>query len=224
MANILVLAFAAAIYPTLLAIVLVALRRPRPARLLAAYLAGGMIVGLACGCIIVFALKGSGVTTEDRTVSPAIDIAVGVLAIALAVTLARGLDPRPARLKRRKQEARAEGKESWTTRAVSRDSLKLAFVLGVVLDLPSLWYLIALKDIADSGSSPGVQVLMIVIFNLIMFLLVEVPLVAYVVAPERAQETVGRLNDWLHDHARPLTEGIAGTVGAYLVVKGIVAL
>lgn len=226
MGNILVLALAAAVYPTLVAIVLVALSRPQPARLLGAYLAGGYIAGIGIGCLIVFGLGGAGVTmANSRTVSPWVDIAVGLLAIAVALTLASGRDPRPARLRRRAAEPRAPSRtRSWTTRAVSHDSTRVAFGLGIVLDLPSVWYLIALKDIATSGDSPARQFAQILVFNVIMFLLIEVPYVAYLIDPERAQTMVVRFNRWLRRNARRITEVVAGGIGTYLVVKGVEAL
>jgi len=223
--NILVLALAAAVYPTLVAIVLVALSRPQPARLLGAYLAGGYIAGIGVGCIIVFWLGGAGVTaTNSKNVSPWVDIAVGLLAIAVALTLASGRDPRPARLRRTAAHPGGSKKKSWTTRAVSRDSTRTAFALGIVLDLPSLWYLIALKDIATSGDSAAVQFIQILIFNVIMFVLIEVPFVAYLLDPERAQAMVERFNRWLRRNARRITEIVAGGMGTYLVVKGVEAL
>jgi hypothetical protein len=225
MADILVLALAAAVYPTLLAIVLVVLSRPQPARLLAAYLAGGYIAGIGIGCLIVFGLKDAGATSANvRRVSPWVDIVVGLLAIALALTLATGHDPRPDRLRRRAANPGGRKKEPWTKRAVSHDSIRMAFVLGIVLDLPSLWYLIALKDIATSGDSALAQFAQIVIFNVIMFVLVEVPLVAYLIDPVRAQAMVGRFNRWLRRNARRITESVAGGMGTYLVVRGVVAL
>jgi Sap, sulfolipid-1-addressing protein len=227
MGNLLVLALAAAVYPTLLALVLVVLTRPHPARLLAAYLAGGFIIGIGSGCIVVFALKGAGIgDMSANSVSPAVDISAGAVSIALALLLATGRDPRPERLKARRaaKKKAAPQHDSWTKRAVSHDSLKLAFALGLVLDLPSVWYLVALKDIARDQDSATAQVLSIVAFNVIMFALAEVPLIAYLIDPDHAQATVNRFNAWLHSHARKLTEALAGGVGAYLVVKGVVAL
>jgi threonine/homoserine/homoserine lactone efflux protein len=225
-ANILLLALAAAVYPTLLAIVLVVLTRPRPARLLGAYLLGGYIAGLGVGCILVFGLDGTGFDTSSstKTVSPVIDIVVGALAIALALALASGRDLRPARLKRKAAEPARPKRDSWTKRAASRGSPRTAFVLGIVLDLPSVWYLIALKDIASSDYGVGEQFLLILGFNVIMFTLVEVPLIAYAFDAERAQGMVERFNAWLRAHAHRIAETVAGGIGAYLVVKGVVAI
>jgi hypothetical protein len=59
MGNIILLALAAAVYPALLAAVIVLLARDKPARLLAAFLAGGMLMSITAGLIIVFALDGA---------------------------------------------------------------------------------------------------------------------------------------------------------------------
>jgi hypothetical protein len=223
MASVVLLALAAAFYPTLLAIVLVVLGRPRPARLLVAYLIGGLIVSIAAGCVVVFALKGAGVGSgSKKTLSPAVDIAAGAVSLLLALLLVSGRDPRPDRLK--KSRDAEPGHDSWTRRAVGRDSLKMAFVLGLVLDLPSVWYLVALKDIAVDHHSAAVRLGAILVFNVIMFALVEIPLIAYLLYPERARAAVGRLNAWLHGHVRQIAEALAGGIGAYLVVKGVAAL
>ena len=115
-------------------------------------------------------------------------------------------------------------KPSWTQRAVSHDSARVAFALGIVLDLPSLWYLLALKDLAVSGHSSAAKLLMIVVFNVIMFLLVEIPLAAYLIDAERAQRNVSRFNAWLHGNARRIAEVLLATTGSYLVVRGVVDL
>src|SRR3954466_7379001 len=69
--NILLLALAAAFYPTLLAVVIVVLGRPRPAPLLAAYLAGGMLVSVGIGLACVFLLEGVGAGEGGRGTNPA---------------------------------------------------------------------------------------------------------------------------------------------------------
>ena len=225
MAEIFLLAVAAAFYPTLLAIVILILSRPRPVRLLAAYLAGGMLVSIGIGCVIVFVLEGVG-PPGKRTVDPTVDIVVGTASILVAWMLRTGRDLGPARLKERRERARVAGKrrDPWTTRALSHDSVAVAFALGIVLDLPSIWYLVALKDISEANNPAAVDVLLIVAFNLIMFVLIEVPLVAYLVAPERAAAAVRGFNAWLHANARQIGVIIAGGVGLYLVIRGVVAL
>jgi hypothetical protein len=215
MGDVFLLAVAAAFYPTLLAIVIVILQRPRPVRLLVAYLVGGMIVGIGAGCVILFVLGGA-VDASGRQTSPIVDLVAGLLSLTVAALLAAGVRPR-------RRRARKQG-TPWTRRAMQRDSVALAFVLGLVLDLPSIWYLVALKDIAEGDYGTGVDLLLIVSFNLIMFALIEVPLAGYLLAPETSRKAVGDFNVWLKAHSRQIVEALAGGVGAYLSIRGLVGL
>jgi hypothetical protein len=62
-----------------------------------------------------------------------------------------------------------------------------------------------------------------VLFNLIMFVLLEVPLVGYVVQPERTEVLVGRLAAWLNTNGLKVMGYLAGAVGVGLVVQGAAA-
>jgi hypothetical protein len=54
----------------------------------------------------------------------------------------------------------------------------MAFVAGPVLNLPGIWYLDALTGIAKSKASNASALAQMLLFNVIMFALVEVPIVA----------------------------------------------
>ena len=58
-AEIFLLAVYAALYPTLLAAVVILLAQSHPRRLLTVYLLGGMTVSIVAGLVIVFALSDS---------------------------------------------------------------------------------------------------------------------------------------------------------------------
>jgi hypothetical protein len=230
MGKLLLLAIAAAVYPTLLAMVILVLGRPRPVHLLAAFLAGAIVVSLAVGLAILFVLKDSGAvdTSSHRSVSPAVDVAVGLISLAVAVGLATGRDKPFTERRRARKEAKAdpsaEPRDAWTTRLMSRDSLLIAFALGIVLDLPSVFYLDALKEIAKASHPTSVDVLLVVLFNVVMFAALEVPLVAYILEPERSAAAVERVSAWLSGHMRQIGVGIAGALGLYLFVSGLVDL
>ena len=57
------------------------------------------------------------------------------------------------------------------------------FLAALVINVPGAAYLIALKDIAAGGYGTAVQVVLVLGFNLVMFVLAEVPLVGLWVAP-----------------------------------------
>ena len=178
---------------------LIVLTRPHPVRLLAAFLIGGMVTSITVGFVLLGVIDGTNLVEGDtgRSIGPGIDIVVGLASLALAYAVATGrelpfAERRAARKERRAAEkAGEEPKDPWTKRILGRDSLWLAFALGVVLDLPSVWYLAALKDIAEANHGVPTELLLILTFNLIMFALIEIPLVCYLFAPGKARAFPG---------------------------------
>ena len=114
--------------------------------------------------------------------------------------------------------------QSITRRMLAHGSPKAAFALGLILNLPGIWYLVALKDIAQAKDSAVTAVLLILFFNAIMFLLVEVPLIGYLISPEGTRARVQRFQAWLGANARLVATAVALAIGAYLVIRGVVEL
>ena len=204
LAEIFVLAVASAVYPTLLAVVIVILNRPQPRRLLTFFLAGAALVSLAIGLTAVFVLDTSSVHRAARHVSGPIYIVAGTLALLVGGVLYR-------------QPHRPDSEQK-------RDSSRIAFVLGIVLDLPSIFYLVGLKDIALAGYTAVQKVLLVVCFNAIMFSLIEVPLIALAVSPELTQRRIQNFDGWLRSHGRRLASSVALCLGVYLVGRGVLAV
>lgn len=213
MAQIFGLAVAAAFYPVLLAAVLLILTRPEPGRLLLAFLLGGMAISLLAGTVILLVVEDSGALSgsSGRTVSPAVDIAVGLLSLAVAVVLWR----------RRDRPHTERGQPEWLSRRLGGGSAWPVFVIGVALNLPGVYYLAALKQISVGGYGTATDAFLVVAFNLIMFTLVEVPLIWFMTSPEGARRRVAALDRWMHTHSTQLGVCIAAVVGAYLCAKGL---
>jgi hypothetical protein len=219
--NLLLLAVASAVYPLLVAATVLMLATPKPPAILGAYLAGGALVSIGIGLAGVFALAGSGVVSSShRSVSPAIDLVVGVLLLVLAVLAATGrVERRTGR--RRAARPKKEKGPSWSQRTLRRGSPRLTFFVGMALSLPSLYYIVAIKDIAESYDNPATRVGLILAFNVIQFAIVEVPLVAFLVNPEATRRRVERGHRWMRDHRYAIAAVIAAVVGVYLLIKGI---
>jgi hypothetical protein len=218
------LAFYAALYPTLLAMVVLILRRPNPIRMLAAYLVGAMFVSLALGAAIVRALKaGNVVGGSDTTVGPGVDIFFGVVALGLVYGLRTGRDSALRERRERRKAARAKPeRDPWSQRVMDRESLVLTFFVGIALSLPGIAYLTALKDIAASDDSVPVELASILVFNVIMFGMAEIPLIGYLVAPDWTRVRVNAFNEWLGRHARQIAIVLCGVTGAFLLTRGLV--
>ncbi len=219
--EVLLLAVYAAFYPTLLAAVLILLALPKRRELLGAYLAGGLIISIGLGLVVVFVLGGSGaVDSNNSTLSWTGDLAVGGLMLLAAVALATRADER-VRARRKSKGAVKEDRDPWSQRILSRGSVPIVFVAGMAVNLPGAAYLVALKDIATGTHGATRDVILIVAFNLIMFLLAEIPWLGLTVAPERTEALVRRVDEWLSANGRRLATVMCAALGVFLIARGI---
>src|SRR4051794_34574416 len=200
------LAVLAAFNPSLLAATTVMLLLPNPKRLMLGYLLGAYVTSITIGLVVVFSPQGSSAEQPPKQpISPAEDIAVGVILLLIAFVLATGRDAPLQRRRERRKEAKArEGKthEPWTQRLLGRGSARVTFVVGAVLSFPGVSYLDALDHIVhlDPGTVPSI--LLVVGFCLFQLLLLELPLLGFVFAPQWTPGAVRRFRAWLGRHGR----------------------
>jgi hypothetical protein len=198
MGSMIVLAFGACFFPTLLACVAIMISRPEPRWLLIAFYAGGLATSVSAG-IVVLAVFESGDSVLGSTRSdphPATSIVAGLVALLFwwLMASARGnamLDRWHSSHRRRRKSKQEEG-ASWAERRLGRASWRIALLVGAVINLPGPLYLLALGKIADGGYSNLAQVVLILLFNAIMFLLLEAPLVGYLVRLRRPRSGLRR--------------------------------
>ena len=213
--ELLLLACAAAFYPALLAVVIIFLGQPRPKRLLAYFLVGAMLGSVTIGLVAVFALDAANLGSSSRgSLSAGLYFGIGIVALYAANRLLH--EPRPKKEKKPKKEG-----PSMTDRVLSRDRAWLLILLGIVVNMPGLWYLIALKDISLGDYSDAEKVVLVVAFNVVMFSFIELPLIGYFVDPEWTHVKVDAFNAALHRNARRVGGYIALALGLYLVGRGI---
>jgi hypothetical protein len=220
--KIFVYSLIAAANATLIAAVTVMLFQTSPKRLLIGYLLGGLLVSLSIGFVIVFAVhQSAATTTSQNTISPALDIVFGVLLLAAAYVL------RSERMERRRQR-KAKEKEgveqepSRVERVLGRGSARITFLVGVVLTLPGVSYLAALHELDDLNYGTVPTILVILGFNVMLLLLLEIPLVGFVLAPERTVVKVQNFREWLSRNGLKAGIYVAAGLGLFLVVRGVI--
>jgi len=125
---------------------------------------------------------------------------------------------------RPKKPAPEAAKPPWAKRVLGKESAKTAFIVGMALSLPSVYYLSALTYLSDQDQATPKAYALIIVFNVIQFAIVEIPLIACLVAPDTARRGVERFNRWLSGHWRQIGQSVALGVGAYLIIRGIVEL
>jgi hypothetical protein len=244
--TVLVMALAVIFEPIRLGLAVLMLNRPRPMLQLLTFLCGGFTMGLGVGLVILFILRTTPLAGHF-TVAQA-QIVAGLLALMVAAALAANvvvrkqirrvpwraavgvpaggdggseggldlLEPAPPG-SLRKLSARARD-------FLQGDSLRVAWVSGLAVALPSANYLGAMAAILASGVGPVAQAHALLLFNVVAFTLVEIPLVSFLVAPQKTRAFMAALQEWLRTRAHWEFALLLAAGGCFLVVLGVSTL
>ncbi|HUO71727.1 MAG TPA: GAP family protein [Solirubrobacteraceae bacterium] len=221
------LAVWAAIYPTLLACVVVILLLPRPERLLVGFWLGAMAMSLTCGLIVVFALGGSSgaTTTTKHTISPIAEITLGAILLLLALVFFSGRNQRYNARMERRHEKEAKKPPSKMMQVLRRGTPRTTFVVGaLIIGTPGVSYLTAMDLLARQHVSTLLALLVVLAWNVIMLLLLEVPIVAYAFEPAGTATAVTRFKNWLTRDESRIAYWCALIAGAALLAIGVIHL
>jgi len=220
------LAFASALNPKLLALDLLLIENRRPRAMFLCLLLGGMTVALAIGLLDVLVFHADAIK-HQASVSAGVDLALGVLLLAVGGLVATG------RLHGRRNTAvpagdrqpdKPEKKGGWAQRVLAEPRLGLAMLVGALIGIPGASYLAALHNLVTGKSSTATQVVAVVIFVLIDFLLIIIPFAFLELRPAATKALLKRSQDWLLAHARQLMATTALILGVYLTVSGLIRL
>lgn len=107
---------------------------------------------------------------------------------------------------------------------MNEGTARTSFVIGALLTLPGASYLAGLDQIHKLHYSTAGTVAAVVIFNLVMMALLEVPMLAFVIAPDWTPDAITRTKAWASRHSRRFAIHGFGGVGVTLLIKGIVGL
>ncbi|MCV7259848.1 GAP family protein [Mycobacterium shimoidei] len=213
--TVLTMALAVSFEPFRIGMTLLMLNRPRPVLQLLAFLSGGFAMGTTVGLVVLFVFRRRLLGTTYFTL-PNVQILIGLLALVIAGVVAVGvpgwLGPHPARLA---MPAR---------RLMSGASLLVAGIAGLGIALPSVDYLAALAVILASGAAALTQVAVLLMFHVVAFALVEIPLLAYLLAPKATARWVAALHDWIRSRRRTDAAILVAAVGCVFLAVGAVGL
>lgn len=205
--TLLVMAAAVSLEPFRIGMSVLMLNRPRPHLQLAAFLCGGFLMGLSVGAVMLFAVESRLLASSHFTL-PKVQIAIGVLALLAAVFVSC-------------TTGRTRTTPPWLTRLLDGQSLWVAGAAGLGIALPSVDYLAALAIIAAGSATAVTRLSALLVFNIVAFALVEIPLLAYLVAPERTLQAMTRLHRWIRARRRREVAGLLAVVGIVLVTAGL---
>jgi hypothetical protein len=220
------LALFAAVYPVLLAIVALMLPMPRPAVSLAGLLTGGFLTTLVAGVVIVSVVGSTDALTSSnqKTVRAWVNIGIAVILLAAAVKVFFFPDLKLSRRRRTPPAADGSGKGAsagWTGRAAKANNFWAAFIVGVAIDLPSVWFLAALKYLIDAEFSVAITFVLLLSYALIAYISIELSLLFNIKWPVQTRRAVDAANNWVKAHQRAIAGGIAAFIGIWQLSVGI---
>ena len=102
--------------------------------------------------------------------------------------------------------------------------LLAAITLGIVAGSPSPLYLASLNSVAKGNPSVAGGVASVLLLAAIVQLMAEVPIVLYIVAPDRCDAVLATANAWLARRGQVIVLTAAGIVGWYFVASGVADL
>ena len=233
-AEFFVLAFTAALNPKLLAVDLLLVENRRPRAMFLCVLLGGLTVGITIGLLDVLVFRLDAISSQ-KTVSAGVDLALGLLLLAVGGLVATGrLHARrkaharreatvPAGSDERPDKPERDKKDGWA-RLLAEPRLGLAMLIGAVCGIPGAAYLSGLHILVTSKSSTANQVIGVILFVLIEFLLIIIPFAFLELRPQATKAALTNSQAWLLGHARQLMAFTALILGAYLTISALVRL
>jgi hypothetical protein len=241
-------ALLAAISPTALLVMAVFLGSGNPRQTALAYVAGAMMMSVIMAVTVLLLLRGTGLNLQ-RQHDPryGLRLGLGVLALAAAVVVRwrrqRVTEPSPARSSAAVPSAAASSPalstaaltspaisspagagSGFMSRLVARPSARSGFAAGVILFAPSATFIAAVQVVATARASMAGTVAGLVIVVLVSVLVVWLPLLAFLLAPEATTRRLGMINGWLRTRAKRLAAGALGVGGVILIVNGVLGL
>jgi len=220
------LAFSAALNPKLLALDLLLIENRRPRLMFLCLLISGMTVALTIGLLDVLTIHADALKAQGKA-SAGVDLAVGLILLLAGALLATG------RIHGRQRAPAAAGagtpnqpekKDSWAQRMLGEPRPGLAMLIGAIIGLPGASYLTALHHLVAGRYSTATQVVAVVVFVIIEFLLIIIPFAFLELWPEATKAGLKRAQGWLAGHVLQLMVAIAVLLGGYLTISALIRL
>jgi Sap, sulfolipid-1-addressing protein len=242
-----------AIDPVRLGLAVVMLARRKPMLNLFAFWLGGIVAGASIAVAVLVFMRDVALMAIRNLVAavgqlragtfifegPRLMITVGLVSLALlAVTMARAkaatrvvaqqttLDGgNGAVLVEEQRPASRFARLGARTQAMlDGDSIWPAFAVGVITSFPPYEGVVVLAFIMASGTAITTQFGAFIIFTLMVLAVIEIPLVSYLVVPEKTEAVMLRIQHWLRTYRAQIAQVILGFTGVVFLTQGILAL
>ncbi len=210
------LALLAALSPTALLVAAVYLGSARPRLTATFYLIGAVAMSLITGVVILVVLRAAHLNgSHDHTPRYGLRLGLGILLLVAAVVVAR---------RKPKPPDPAKPASGIVNKLVANPAPLSALAVGLLIFAPGVTFLAALQVIATSNASDFLTGLAVIIVVVINVLLVWLPIVLHIVAPDRTTRYLTAFNGWLRAHGRAILITVLIVVGLIMVGNGIYGL
>ena len=98
------------------------------------------------------------------------------------------------------------------------------FVAGAASAIPPIDGVAMLAVIMASRADLGTQLSAFLVFTVLMLSIIELPLVSYLVWPQKTVALVQFVQTWIHAHFRRIMETLLGMAGITALVQGVASL
>jgi hypothetical protein len=110
------------------------------------------------------------------------------------------------------------------SRLVASPNPSAAFLVGVILFAPSATFIAAVQVVATANASAVTTAVALVIVVILTGLIVWLPLLTYLAAPEATTRRLRALNGWLRVNGRVLLMSALAVGGILLIINGSAGL
>jgi Sap, sulfolipid-1-addressing protein len=210
------LALLASLSPTALLVAAVFLGSARPRVTGAFYLAGALTMSLIMGVVLVVVLRSADLNRPAQHAPRyGLRLGLGILLVAAAIALARR-KPRPP--------DPAKPQQGIVSKLVANPTPLSALLAGLLIFAPGATFLAALQVIATARANVAETAVALIVVVVINVLLVWLPIVFYLVAPEFTTRHLTAFNGWLRAHGKAILVWVLIVAGAIMIGNGIFGL
>jgi hypothetical protein len=107
-------------------------------------------------------------------------------------------------------------------RQLSKGSARDTFVVGALLSFPGASYIAGMDLLHKQHIGTALTVIVVLAFNLIMLMLLELPLLGYATRPEWTAAAVERFSNWLTRRGGRIGLIAGAACGILLIARGII--
>ncbi len=214
LSTVIPLAIGAAISPQVLAITVILLGGKKSPRAHTAFMIFGMFVVLAVITVVAAGSMSQVPKEQGRTYLVYwLDVGLGTLLLFLGI---RGLIKKPDPNAPAKTVKERGGRNAGPGKYIAIGCIvMIADFSSIVLFLPGI------RDVAVASVSLIDKFLAGSILYVAVMAPALIPLLATIISPDKADRTMGAINDWLKKHSQAITTTIFFVFGAFLIFKGL---